>query len=101
MEELTLGSLARIKENSQTGSGELAYVYDTYSDFDQAGKVGVCLITQSGNDTGGWSKEEQDMFLEVIGHTGWDYQFKNVIQLDRDFKDGIFTKIFTTKVTYG
>lgn len=98
---LTLGDMVRIRENSPSGGGERAYVYDTYSDFDMPGEVGVCLITESGNDTGGWSKMEQAQFLEPLPRTyyqggGWDYQFTNVIKLDQDFKAGVFDKVFKT-----
>lgn len=94
MQNLTLGDIVKIKEKSPSGGGELAYVYETYSDFDQAGELGVSLITESGNDTGGWSRKEQEQYLEHIRCSGWDYEFKNVLKLDQDFRTGIFNKVF-------
>ncbi len=93
-QNLTLGDIVRIKERSPMGGGERAYVYDTYRDFDQRGELGVCLITESGIDTGGWSKEEQGIFLEYLGRAHWDYQFSNVIKLDHDFRDGVFNQVW-------
>lgn len=94
MQNLTLGDIVKIKEKSPAGGGELAYVYDTYPDFDIKGEVGVSLITESGRDTGGWSKEEQGQFLEYVSRADWDYEFTNVIQLDRDFQEGVFDRVF-------
>ena len=92
-QNVTLGDLVRIKESSFLGSGELAYCYDTYRDFDGNG-LGVCLITESGVDTGGWSREEQLKYLDYEKHSGWDYTFENVIKLSRDFDDGVFDRVF-------
>lgn len=94
MQNLTLGDMVIIKPHSPSGSGERAYVYDTYPDFDEKGELGVCLITETGNDTGGWSKAEQAQFLDPLPRPGWDYNFTNVIKLDRDFRDGIFDRVF-------
>lgn len=91
---LTLGDLVRIKDGSPSGGGESAYVYDTYTDFDESGELGVSLITESGNDTGGWSKAEQRQWIEYVGRPGWDYIFSNVIKLDQDFRNGVFDKVF-------
>ena len=91
---ITLGDLVRIKEKSPAGGGELAYVYDTYADFDEKGEVGISLITESGHDTGGWSRAEQLQYIEYVSRVGWDYEFKNVIQLDHDFRDGVFDRAF-------
>lgn len=73
--------------------GTLAFVYDTYADFDGRGR-GVCIITQNGVDIGGFSVEDQFNFLTFRKHSGVEYQFTNVIQLGRDFMDGKFKGAF-------
>lgn len=90
---LKIGNLVRIKGDSPVGPA-IAFVYDTYQDFDDKSQTGVSLITKEGRDTGGWSKEEQDKYLEFIEDSGCIYKFRNVIQLDRDFNDGIFNSVF-------
>lgn len=91
---LTLGDVVRIADDAPVARGEIAYVYDTYPDFEDDTQLGVSLITETGDDTGGWSKQEQLEFLEPLGHSGWDYEFHNVIQLEEDFKNGVFNQIF-------
>jgi len=91
--QLTLGDMIWIKTRAPQG-GERGYVYETYPDFDEKAKIGVSIITETGRDTGGWSWDEQKMFLESLERPGWDYEFKNVIQLDRDFQDGVFNRVF-------
>ena len=96
MQNLTIGDIVLIKPKSPSGGGQLAYVYDTYADFDLAGERGVSLITEDGNDTGGWSKKEQEQFLEYARYSGFGYAFENVMKLDRDFQNGVFDKVFKT-----
>lgn len=91
---LRIGDIVLIKKGSPSGSGEFAYVYDTYPDFDDKNELGVCLITESGNDTGGWSKEEQLHFLEPVRYSGFQYHFTSVMNLDQDFRIGTFDKVF-------
>lgn len=96
---LTGGDLVLIHQNSPAAGGERAYVYETYPDFDEKGELGVSLITESGRDTGGWSRKEQRKFLTLLPRTyyhgtGWDYTFKNVSQLAEDFRTGVFDKVF-------
>lgn len=93
-ENLTVGSVVRIKDDAPMGAGELAYVYETYRDFNDPRQLGASLITESGNDTGGWSNQEQEKFLDFVGHHQFQYEFNNVIQLMRDFQTGIFTHVF-------
>ena len=94
MQNLKVGDIVFIKPDSPSGGGHLAYVYDTYQDFDGSSELGVSLITEDGNDTGGWSKEEQGQYLEYARSSGLDYEFKNVIKLDQDFQSGYFNRAF-------
>lgn len=90
---LEVGDMVRIADNAPMG-GELAYVYDTYEDFDEKGERGVSLITQTGNDTGGWSRAEQEQWLTFVAKTGIPYTFRNVIALSEDFRSGAFKHAF-------
>ena len=94
MRTLTVGDVVLIKPDSPSGGGELAYVYDVYQDFDIKGAFGVSLITQSGKDTGGWSKGEQEQFLEYARSSEFQYHFLNVMKLDQDFHNGVFDEVF-------
>jgi hypothetical protein len=75
-------------------NNEPAFVYETYQDFDDTTKTGASLLTKSGIDLGGFSGREQEKYLTLIKHTNIDYEFKNVIQVFRDWQDGIFDGIF-------
>lgn len=84
----SLGSLVTINtEFLNEPAGTIAYVYEVY---DRPGLSGISLITQNGVDLGGFSIDEQDRFLEYYGDTGKVYNFKNVIQLDLDWNNGLF-----------
>ena len=61
--------------------GTLCYVYEEYNN-------GVSVITQSGVDLGGFSGHELN-YLEFVKESGFLYPFKNVMQLDWDFKEKI------------
>ncbi len=52
---------------------------------------GFSVITENGGDLGGFSADEQDKYLVFERKSGYQYQFKNVIQLDRDFEKLIKT----------
>ncbi len=97
MQNLTLGDVVLIKPKSPLGGGQLAYVYDTYQDFDDKNERGVSLITEDGNNTGGWSKQEQEQYLEYARHSDFKYEFQNVIKLDQDFRGGVFNIVFKIK----
>lgn len=90
---LEVGDMVKIADGAPMG-GELAYVYDTYEDFDDKSERGVSLITQTGNDTGGWSREEQEQWLTFVAKTGIPYTFRNVIALAEDFRNGAFRHVF-------
>jgi len=65
----------------------LGYVYDEYSL--SGNDHGVSVITENGCDLGGFSEDEQEKYLEFVRKSKYHYQFKNVIQLDRDFDNQI------------
>lgn len=91
-----VGDLVRIAAEAPAGGGELAYVYETYKDFDEAGALGISLLTESGGDTGGWSAAEQRQWVRFERASGMPYEFRNVGQLAQDFRDGRFTQAFAT-----
>jgi hypothetical protein len=86
-----LGDLAQLPTqwNSERG-----LVYELYTDLDDDTKKGISIITESGRDLGGFSYAEQQTFLELIKSTNFEYDFQNVIQLDRDFNSEIFKEAF-------
>jgi hypothetical protein len=95
MEDLKLGDIVRVNR-SFIGSTPncLAYVYEEYTDFDDSSKHGVSIITEDGINIGGFSYEEQKLYLEFVKESGIDYKFENVIQMDRDFDKTMLNKIF-------
>jgi hypothetical protein len=68
------------------------FVYEKYNIGSD--KPGVSVILKDGNDLGGFSQQEQTDYLEFKRKSGLTYSFKNVLQLDKDFRDGYFTKAF-------
>jgi hypothetical protein len=64
----------------------LGICYENYNiGYDQ----GVSIIFENGNYDG-FSEQEQKDFLTIIKHTNFQYNFTNVIQLNKDFDNGIF-----------
>ena len=53
------------------------------------------VITENGKDLGGFSAAEVISYLEFVRRSGLDYEFKNVIQLDRDWAEGKFIGVFS------
>lgn len=68
-------------------AGTEGYVFNQY--YGTSGRDGIQIIFPNGNYDG-FSPHEQDMFLEFIEDCKRysDYEFKNVIQVSRDFKSG-------------
>lgn len=71
-----------------------AVVYDTYDDFEEPGEVGVSIISDDGDDVGGFSFEEQERHLQFIKHSSLHYNFQSVMKLSSDFDDGVFDESF-------
>lgn len=85
--KFTVGDIVKVR-SSFLGEVDnvLAYVYECYAIGDHEG---VSIITENGVDLGGFSTYEQSQYLEFIRKSNHLYQFKNVIQLDRDFESQI------------
>lgn len=73
---------------------ELGLVYELYEDFDDPTLRGVSIITRGGRDLGGFSASEQVSYLHLVRRTDFRYEFKNVIELGRDYMAGKFTAVF-------
>ena len=69
--------------------GTVGYVFNQYSDFDYPNETGIQIIFPNG-EYDGFSVNEQDNFLEYLGYDlrYVNYQFKNVMQVTRDFRNG-------------
>lgn len=92
------GDIVRIQKSFLgEPEGIHGYVYEEYNlDFDN---IGVSVVTQNGVNLGGFSactdyvifdtmdfmESEQEQFLTYVRDSGYQYKFKNVIQLDKDF----------------
>lgn len=70
-------------------AGSIGYVFAEYPDFDVEGASGIQVLFRNGNFDG-FSVEEQELYLEYIGYVPeyQDYDFQNVMQVDRDFQSG-------------
>lgn len=67
------------------------------------GTAGICYdVYASGSGSyifpnghyDGFNSDEIDLFLKQIGNCGLRYTFTNVMQLSRDFDNGLFTTYF-------
>lgn len=95
MRGLKVGDIVQINSSFMGEPvGVLAYIYETYQDFDQPTLKGVSVITKNGKDLGGFSVEEQKTYLQFVRESGVDYEFKNVLQLDRDWAEGKLQRAF-------
>lgn len=91
MKQLQVGDIVRINDNAPfRHAKKIGFVYETYQDFDEPNEFGVQIILEDGEDTGGWSREEQKKFIEFVKSSGIDYEFKNVIRVAEDFRNGVF-----------
>ena len=64
-------------------------IYTTY-ERGRHERPGVQLLLSDGRDVSGFSAEEADQFLQLLGETGLRYKFANVGQLARDYQRGMF-----------
>lgn len=71
--------------------GTRCYVYDEYS---IGREPGVSLITENGEDLGGFNAQEQKDYLGAWAKTGLAYHFRSVSYLAQDFRNGHFKAIF-------
>lgn len=93
---IKVGDLVKIDSRfrNQNDSG-IGLVYEVYEDFDDESKHGVSVLTQEGKDLGGFSFEEQGLYLEVLKSTGMCYEFENVVKLANDYATGRMDKFFS------
>lgn len=90
MDNLTVGQEVRLKK-SMLGEpvGSKGYVYEVYNDFDNPDSNAVSIIF-SGGGYDGFSVSDQELFLEVgrVDQRYCMYEFKNVNQVLKDYKNG-------------
>ena len=68
-------------------------IYTTY-ERGRDERPGVQLLLSDGRDLSGFSAEEADQFLQLLGDTGLCYEFMSVGQLARDYQRGVFSQAF-------
>jgi len=84
---LPVGTMVRLKVSCLKNSpGVLGYVFNDYSQGSQ-------VIFENGMYDG-FSNGEIPIYLRLVGESDFAYKFTNVIQLGKDFEDGVFTKSF-------
>ncbi|XAZ81924.1 DUF6166 domain-containing protein (plasmid) [Fibrella sp. ES10-3-2-2] len=69
-------------------AGCRAVVYECY----EGG--GVSIITEAGDDLGGFSVDEQQQYLTFLYHADFTYEFRSVSYLHRDWRAGVFLDVF-------
>ena len=72
--------------------GDVGYVFNQCGDFDVNGGCGIQVIFSNGNYDG-FSVEEQELYLEFKGFNlnYVEYNFKNVLQVSRDYSNGYWS----------
>jgi hypothetical protein len=68
-------------------------IYTTYERGHHE-RPSVQLLLSDGRDLSGFSAEEADQFLQLLGDTGLSYEFANVGQLAQDYQRGVFGQAF-------
>jgi hypothetical protein len=75
--------------------GAIGVCYEEYQDFDHPDKKGISIIFENG-EYDGFAFDEK-YFLAYLGKVSLEYpeiinyEFTNVMQLSRDFDNGLFT----------
>ena len=75
---------------SDNAAGGRAVVYETWAGG------GVSLITERGEDLGGYDLDEQQLLLTYLYSSGFVYQFRSVSWLIADWHNGLFAGVFRT-----
>jgi len=89
---MRLGDVVRLKKHCMNAAaGTIGYVYEQYTIGSD--HPGVSVIFSNG-DYDGFSLEEQETLLEYLYSSNFWYLFRNVIQLTKDFREGIFNEYF-------
>jgi len=93
---MLVGTVVRLKVHCLGNpAGTLGVCYDKY---ELDGREGHAFIFENGNYDG-FGPEEVNDCLEVltVHEQSTIYKFKNVMQLSRDFENGVFADAFTYK----
>lgn len=92
-----IGTVYKLKKECLGNpAGTIGVVFNNYEDFDEPNKMGCQVIFENG-EYDGFSVKDREIFLEQVGFSpsNSNYRFKNVMELNKDFKDGYwnFNKI--------
>lgn len=99
---MKVGSIVRLMTDFPAVGGkkdDIAVVYYIYDDGDNC-DPGISIITTDGNDLGGFSCVEQEAFLNYLGETNFEYEFKNMIRMQYDLSEGKFEDVFRVALTF-
>lgn len=89
---LEVGDLIQLRTPwGNTPAGSRCLVYEIYKIGES---LGVSLISEDGNDLGGFNQVEQGKYLILLKRTGFKYTFKSVNELSSDYDYGMFDKAF-------
>lgn len=92
---MKIGTIVELKVECLGNSiGTKGVVYENYIDYDDTSKIAASIIFKNG-DYDGFSYNEQKMFLKYVRHSVdySCYNFRNVMQVSRDFRDGYWNEI--------
>jgi hypothetical protein len=89
---MRLGDVVRLKRPCMNAAaGTIGYVYEQYTIGSD--HPGISVIFANG-DYDGFSLEEQETLLEYLYSSNFIYLFCNVIQVRRDYHEGVFNEHF-------
>jgi hypothetical protein len=99
---LPVGTIVKLKVPLyQQPAGTLGIVYEDYALSTRTHSWdpmrGVSVITEDGEDLGGFTVREQEDYLEMVRVTGFRYRFINVMRLREDWEAGIFNSLFQSE----
>ena len=77
---LSIGDIVKIREPFN-GYGDWGYVYENYTDFDDATKTGASIITSDGKDLGGFSYKEQLNYLSFVEFSHFVMKEENIFRI--------------------
>jgi len=87
---ITIGTIAKLKVPCMGNPiGTVGFCYEVY----HLDRVGYSFIFENG-EYSGFSSDEIEPFLKIVGRTDLDYNFTNVMKLSRDYDNGYFNNMF-------
>lgn len=90
--EVELGDIVQLRTTwGKTPAGARCIVYDV---FTQGQSLGICLLSEDGNDLGCFNEIEQGKYLIMLKRSGFRYKFKSSQELMSDYDYGIFDNAF-------